>query len=117
MRITPKTTVSPTPIIAYSEPVRTPLTTLWTNVSTGEGTTSFEDDDDPMDGWEVTGPPEGSDPNPNDWRRTGSVGYSEGAATSTDDSLYFGFGLEGVSGADERAEIMGRSMGFLQGDG
>ena len=36
-------------------------------VSTGEGTTSFEDDGDEFDGWTVPGAPEGSEPNPNDW--------------------------------------------------
>ena len=37
------------------------------DVSTGEGSTSFEDDGDTMDGWTVPGAPEGSAPNPNDW--------------------------------------------------
>jgi Peptidase family M1 domain/Peptidase M1 N-terminal domain/Immune inhibitor A peptidase M6 len=37
------------------------------NVSTGEGTTSFEADGDTLDGWTVPGAPAGSDPNPNDW--------------------------------------------------
>ena len=36
-------------------------------VSTGEGTTSFETDADPLDGWTVPGSPAGSPPNPNDW--------------------------------------------------
>ncbi|MEU4287664.1 M1 family aminopeptidase [Kribbella sp. NPDC026596] len=36
-------------------------------VSTGVGTTSFEADADPFDGWTVPGPPAGSTPNPNDW--------------------------------------------------
>jgi hypothetical protein len=36
-------------------------------VSTGEGTTSFEDDGDTFDGWTVPGAPAGSEPNPNDW--------------------------------------------------
>ncbi len=36
-------------------------------VSTGEGTTSFEADTDPMDGWTVPGPPEDSPGNANDW--------------------------------------------------
>jgi hypothetical protein len=36
-------------------------------VSTGSGTTSFEDDGDVLDGWTVPGAPEGSSPNPNDW--------------------------------------------------
>jgi hypothetical protein len=36
-------------------------------VSTGEGSTSFEDDGDTFDGWTVPGVPDGSFPNPNDW--------------------------------------------------
>jgi len=36
-------------------------------VSTGQGTTSFEDDGNELDGWTVPGAPAGSDPNPNDW--------------------------------------------------
>ena len=36
-------------------------------VSTGEGTTSFEDDGDPLDGWTVAGPAAGSPGNANDW--------------------------------------------------
>jgi hypothetical protein len=36
-------------------------------VSTGAGSTSFEDDGDVMDGWTVPGPPARSGPNLNDW--------------------------------------------------
>lgn len=36
-------------------------------VSTGEGSTSFEDDGDQLDGWTVLGPPEGSPGNEQDW--------------------------------------------------
>ena len=36
-------------------------------VSTGPGTTSFEDDGNTRDGWTVPGAPAGSEPNPNDW--------------------------------------------------
>jgi hypothetical protein len=36
-------------------------------VSTGAGTTSFENDGDTMDGWSVPGAPAGSAPNGNDW--------------------------------------------------
>jgi hypothetical protein len=36
-------------------------------VSTGAGSTSFEDDGDTFDGWTVIGAPPGSPPNPNDW--------------------------------------------------
>ncbi len=36
-------------------------------VSTGEGSTSFEDDGDQLDGWVATDPPESSGPNENTW--------------------------------------------------
>jgi hypothetical protein len=36
-------------------------------VSTGPGTTSFENDGDVLDGWSIPGAPEGSAPNPSDW--------------------------------------------------
>jgi aminopeptidase N len=36
-------------------------------VSTGQGTTSFEADGDPLDGWVPGGPPPGSPANPNTW--------------------------------------------------
>jgi hypothetical protein len=39
-------------------------------VSTGEGSTSFEDDGDTLDGWTVSGPPAGSPGNANDWIAT-----------------------------------------------
>jgi hypothetical protein len=44
---------------------------------------------------------------------TTAGGFPEGAAVSTPDTLYLGFGLEGVDGADTRAEVMGRAMTFL----
>ncbi|HYY76435.1 MAG TPA: M14 family zinc carboxypeptidase [Gaiellaceae bacterium] len=84
-------------------------------VSTGEGTTSFEEDADPMDGWMVPGAPEGSGENPNDFERTGSVGFEEGAVMSTPDSLFFGFGFEGIADASVRNEVMGRSIDYLLG--
>ncbi|MGH2653334.1 MAG: M14 family zinc carboxypeptidase [Actinomycetota bacterium] len=90
-------------------------------VSTGEGSTSFEEDSDPMDGWTVPGSPEGSDPNPNDWERTMSVGFEEGAVVAMDPpdaafrTLYFGFGFEGITDETKRAEVMGRSIEWLLG--
>ncbi len=36
----------------------------------GQGTTSFEDDADPLDGWSASGPPAGSPGNATDWRRS-----------------------------------------------
>jgi hypothetical protein len=84
-------------------------------VSTGEGTTSFEDDADPMDGWTVPGAPEGTEANPNDFERTESVGFEEGAVISTPDTLFFGFGFEGITDAGSRNEVMRRSMEYLLG--
>jgi hypothetical protein len=83
------------------------------NVSTGEGTTSFEDDADPMDGWAVTGPPAGSGPNPNNFVRTGSEGFPEGAVVATPHSLYAGFGFEGITGVANRNAVMGRVLDHL----
>ena len=84
-------------------------------VSTGEGTTSFEDDGDTLDGWTTPGSPAGSETNPNDWEPTGSVGFEEGSVVSTDDSLFFGFGFEGVSTTAQRNELLGRAMNYLFG--
>jgi len=80
-----------------------------TTVSTGE-TTSFEDG---LGGWTVSGPAQGSGPNSNDWISTDASGFPEGAAITTDDTIYFGFGLEGISEPGTRAAVMGRAMGYL----
>src|SRR5829696_1079212 len=86
-------------------------------VSTGEGSTSFEDDADPMDGWTVPGAPQDAEgiegPNRNDWVRRGGLGIKEGAAVATDDTVYMGFGLEGVTGAATRNQIMDRAIAYL----
>lgn len=80
-------------------------------VSTGEGTTSFEGGD--TGGWEVTGPPEGSAPNPNNFIITTAAGFPEAAVVATPHSLLNGFGFEGITGADARAEWMGRALEHL----
>jgi hypothetical protein len=41
------------------------------------------------------------------------VGYEEGAVTATDNSLFFGFGFEGISDAGTRATVMDRSLTYL----
>jgi Zinc carboxypeptidase len=86
-------------------------------VSTGEGTTSFEDDGDPMDGWTIPGAPQDDagieGPNLNDWVRRGGLGIKEGAAVATPRTLYLGHGFEGISDADIRNQIMSRSLGHL----
>ena len=80
-----------------------------TVVSTGE-TTSFEDG---LGGWAVTGPPPGSAPNGNNFTRTTAAGFPEGAAITTDDSLYFGFGLEGIATPAARNAVMGSAITYL----
>jgi hypothetical protein len=79
-------------------------------VSTGEGSTGFETG---LDGWEVTGPPEGSAPNPNNFIRTTAGGFPEGAVVATGDTLFMGFGFEGISDEATRNDVMGRAVGYL----
>jgi Zinc carboxypeptidase len=85
----------------------------------GEAVESFETG---MGAWSPTGPPAGSAPNPNNFTRTESVGFEEGAIVSltppTADflTLYWGFGFEaiqGATGANSRADAMDRSLDFF----
>jgi hypothetical protein len=73
-------------------------------------TRSFETD---LGGWEATGPPEGSGANFNNFVRITGAGFPEGAAVATDDTLLMGFGIEGISDAATRNEVMGRTMRYL----
>ena len=61
--------------------------------------TSFETG---LDGWAAGGPPAGSVPNDNNWIRTQAL-IEESAAVATADTLYYGFGLEGVRGGGRHA--------------
>lgn len=79
-------------------------------VSTGEGSTSFETD---LAGWEITGPPEGSSPNPNNFIRTTAGGFPEAAVVATPGSLLAGFGFEGITDAATRADWMARALDHL----
>jgi Zinc carboxypeptidase len=85
----------------------------------GEPVESFETG---TGGWTVPGPPPGSAANPNDWTRTQSVGFEEGAIVSLTPSsadfttLFAGFGLEAIQGAtgpNSRADVMDKSLDFL----
>jgi zinc carboxypeptidase/immune inhibitor InhA-like protein len=82
-------------------------------VSTGEGTTSFEDDADDMDGWTMPGQPSGSAPNGNDFARTTAAGFPEGAVIQTADTVYMGFGFEGITDAATRNAVIGKVMTYL----
>jgi hypothetical protein len=84
-------------------------------VSTGEGNTSFEDNT--MGGWSVAGAPQDDagieGPNRNDWVRRTGLGIKEGATVATADTLYMGFGFEGITGASTRNDVMGRAIDYL----
>jgi len=83
-------------------------------VSTGEGTTSFEGG---LDGWTVPGAPQDLDgiegPNVNDWVRRDGLGVKEAAAVATEGTVYMGFGLEGVTDAATRNELMDLVIDYL----
>ena len=79
-------------------------------VSTGEGSTDFETD---LAGWEVAGSPPGSAANFNDYQRITGAGFPEAAVVTTADTVYMGFGLEGITGAEARAAVMGRVVDYL----
>ncbi|PRY27688.1 M14 family metallopeptidase [Pseudosporangium ferrugineum] len=70
--------------------------------------TSFESD---LGGWTVAGPPPGSGPNTSDWTRS-QLAFDAGAAVTTKDSVYAGFGLETLTAA-ERDAFMKRALKHL----
>ncbi|MFF2494210.1 M14 family zinc carboxypeptidase [Agromyces sp. NPDC058064] len=78
---------------------------------TADGTTSFENGD--TGGWEVTGAPEGSAPNANDFIITTAAGFPEAAVVATPGSLMTGFGFEGIDDPLVRADWMGRALEHL----
>jgi hypothetical protein len=78
-------------------------------ISTG-ASTSFEAG---LDGWAVTGPPPDSGPNANNWTRTTAGGFPEGAVVSTPDSIYMGFGFEGIATPEARNAVMRASVDYL----
>ncbi len=81
------------------------------DITLPDGTsTSFETG---LDGWDITGSPEGSAPNVNDFIRTDASGFPVGNAIATPHSLLLGFGLEGVSTEPERNAVMERALNHL----
>jgi hypothetical protein len=71
--------------------------------------TSFEAD---LGGWTVAGPPPGSGKNSVDWARS-QLAFDSGAAVTTTDSVYLGFGLEGLPAA-ERTDLVRRALRHLK---
>ncbi|MGW6201968.1 M14 family zinc carboxypeptidase [Kribbella sp. NPDC055110] len=71
--------------------------------------TSFETD---LGGWAAAGPPAGSSANPNNWIRT-TTAFDEGAGVTTPDTVYLGFGAEGLTTQAMRTDLVQRSMTHL----
>ena len=73
--------------------------------------TSFETD---LGGWTVAGPPPGSAAAANDWIRSQKA-FEEGAGVTTDDTVYVGFGGEGLTTQAARTDFVKRGMKHLLG--
>jgi hypothetical protein len=56
-------------------------------------------------GWQLGPSPEGTANPVVGWKRV-TEEFTEGAVVGTDDTVYTGFGFEGITGADKRAEFM-----------
>jgi murein tripeptide amidase MpaA len=82
-----------------------------TQVTVGGQTTatSFETDDG---GWTIGPPPPGTVKQENGWTRT-SEQLDEGGVVGTDDTVYAGFGFEGISDAADRNAFMKGVLGHL----
>ena len=66
-----------------------------------------------LEGWSITGAPEGSGANANNWIVTDASGFPVGASISTADSLVMGYGFEGISTPASRNSVMGRILDHL----
>ena len=66
-----------------------------------------------MESWSVTGPPAGSPGNANNFISSQGGIYPEGAIITTNDTIYFGFGIEDVDGSSDRKDLIGRSVEYL----
>jgi hypothetical protein len=75
------------------------------------GSTSFEGTD--TGGWQITGPPEGSGANANNWEITDAGGFPVGASITTPRSILMGYGFETISTAEQRNAVMGRIASYL----
>ena len=64
--------------------------------------------------WSVPGPPAGSPTGGVDFQRAQGLLVS---AVTTEDSVLFGFGLEQIASAAERADVVRRAMAHLLGGG
>ncbi len=72
--------------------------------------TSFEEEG--LGGFTAGPPPPGTDSPANGWERTVKQ-FDEGPLVGTDETLYTGFGFEGIQGAANRKDFMGRALEHL----
>jgi hypothetical protein len=70
--------------------------------------TSFEDD---LGGWTAAPAPEGTRET-NNWTRSQKA-FEEGSVTTTDDTVFTGFGAEGLTSAEMRNDFIARAMAHL----
>jgi hypothetical protein len=80
-------------------------------VTDGATTLSSTDFEADSGGWEVTDPPAGSDELTRNWTRRGEE-FQESGVVTTDDTVYTGFGFEGIEAA-KRTEFMERALKHL----
>ncbi|GAA2084833.1 M14 family metallopeptidase [Actinomadura alba] len=73
--------------------------------------TSFETD---LGGWTIAGSPPGSGAAANDWTRSQRA-FEEGAGVATEDTVYVGFGGEGLSTQAARNDLVKKAMQHLLG--
>ncbi len=75
--------------------------------------TGFEAD---LGGWTVSGPPEGTVFNADDWARK-QAAFDEAPVIGTADSVWMTFGLEAVADPADRLELLRRSLGATRHHG
>ncbi len=85
-----------------------------TRLVTGSGVLDAEGFETGLGAWAVLGAPAGSPGNALDFVRTVGLGGIT-AAVSTPDTLLFGFGLEQLENADDRAAVIGAALQYLDG--
>ena len=77
----------------------------------GATTLEFNDFETDLGGWTVGPPPAGTDVPTNGWERR-TEEFKEGGVVATDDTLYTGFGFEGIN-ESARNEFMKRTLTHL----
>ncbi|MFF4365776.1 M14 family zinc carboxypeptidase [Streptomyces sp. NPDC001594] len=83
-------------------------------VSVGGTDQAVEGFETSLGAWTAQGAPAGSPDVPGDWSRTGEL-FKSYAAVTTRDTVLFGFGLEHLPAAADRALLIGKALRALNG--